>query len=41
MDAGTQRESEALRRAFRIRFNDSPGAQLYAGEVTLRSAGKV
>ena len=36
-----QRESEALRRAFKIRFNDCSGAQLDNDVILLESAGEV
>ncbi|CAK0786013.1 hypothetical protein CVIRNUC_009226 [Coccomyxa viridis] len=40
MDAAMQRESEALRRAFKIRFNDCSGAQLDNDVILLESAGE-
>lgn len=41
MDPGSQRESEALRRAFRIRLNETNGALQNADETYLASVAQV
>jgi hypothetical protein len=41
MDPGSQRESEALRRAFRIRLNETDGTLQNADETCLASVAQV
>jgi len=41
METGAQRESEALRRAFNIRLNDTCNAQQNADETYLASVAQV
>ena len=41
MDPGSQRESEALRRAFRIRLNETDGGLQNADEICLASVAQV
>jgi len=41
METGAQRESEALRRAFKIRLNDTCNAQQNADETHLASVAQV
>ncbi len=41
MELGSQRESEVLQRAFRIRLNETNGAQERADETLLASVAQV